>query len=241
MGNTIVCPLSAESRGDRDSSGHRQRRGGRPPERGGAGRGGWGGARRGGAAGLESGAQRGLPAARAGGSGTSEPLGVARSGDRPRPAEVQVRRSEFPPAASGSQTPAASRQELPFTSLGPGARETPEGEVDMEGGPHFSPGGGTVLLDRSLLTDVFASIEFQNFFFFLKVTRGRSFYILSQSVIEGCLTTTKLVSCGLLPIPSLCPACSPEATKPLSTPRAASGICLFLNNALMLLFFIDQL
>lgn len=31
MGNTIVCPLSAESRGDRDSSGHRQRLGeGRP-------------------------------------------------------------------------------------------------------------------------------------------------------------------------------------------------------------------
>lgn len=66
MGNTIVCPLSAESQGDRDSSGHRQRLGeGRPqvPAGDGGGRPGTRGrteSRRGGGTAKASGRARGV-------------------------------------------------------------------------------------------------------------------------------------------------------------------------------------
>lgn len=146
MGNTIVCPLSAESRGDRDSSGHRRRRGGRPAGLNPGGRRGRGeGGERGGGGGDVTGGPAGRAECGAGGEGTrrgsgiTEHLGLVNRGDRLGLCQVRGFKFPCPPPSPGSQQPATPEQNLRFTSLGPeAARGKPEGEVDTESGPRFS-------------------------------------------------------------------------------------------------------
>lgn len=201
----------------------------------GAGRGGArgrGGAGRCRAAGLESRLRRWLPAARTGVSGSPSHWAWLVAETAPPLRRFKCGGSSFPGPPRVGRRPQPRGGTCVFTSLGPAAREPPpppKARWACRVAPHFSPGGGTVLSDF-IAHRCICFIKSQNcfFFFFIKIIRVQSFYILSQSVMEGCLTTAKLISCS--PSRPCTLSCSPEAAKPRSTPRAASGICLFLNN-----------
>lgn len=173
MGNTIVCPLSAESRGDRDSSGHRLRQGGRRGSGEGRGPGGAGG--RGGAG------PRGWSPDCGAGSGRhalgARDLGATGRGSwrrPPRPCAGSSAAVQVSPGRLGSadaRNPAAGPACSPATDLPP--EETyppPEGAVDMQGAPHhFSPGGGTVL--SVFIAHRCICLRTGFFFFFIKIIR----------------------------------------------------------------------
>lgn len=138
MGNTIVCPLSAESRGDRDSSGRRQQPGeGRRPVGLGEGASERGGGR---------GEGRGRRCSEAPGLEAEGALGVANRG---RPALS-------PPRLSGKVSPSPARPPTSlrqrrgaccFQARGPAAarRDPRAGQKRNQTSLH---GPGTVLLDR---------------------------------------------------------------------------------------------
>lgn len=100
--------------------------------------------------------------------------------------------------------------------------EKPEEEVEMERGPQFSLCGGTVLLDRSVCTGVFVPSSLglfivssnTEFLYFKVLSKRRKFNNNKTGFLQS---ASPSCPCAL--------SCSPEATKPPSTPRAASGVC----------------
>lgn len=163
---SVRCQLSPGATGIPAATGS----GGEGSPRGWAGEGTAGAGGRGGA-GLPGWSPR---AALTGGAGISEPLGVARRGDRLRPcggssAAVQV--SRF---SSGSRTPATPRLDLQSTSLGLRAREThPKARWKWKAAATCLPAVGLCCWMVLCSQVLFASSSLRMFFFlyFIKVIR----------------------------------------------------------------------